>query len=303
MKEAFIGFDSAWGGHNAGAVAWAVFENKEPVKERAPFLVGYADAAEVIEELQRECDRVIIGIDQPIIVPNDADARPVDYVADSLMQHLNSGVLKANRTEKGKGFNNRYLHGDEAPIWIFMSKIGACKYSGRTDVVDACAEKRRVFVDFETAQIATRGIQVIEVYPALALPALNPIFTERGSAARYDPQSYKGPHRFNLEDWRLVCEIVRRGAAEFHLEALSQWASGVIQPWDSPTRPRKLHQDKIDAVLCLIIALQWRMRTNGVCVIGDLANGYIVTPTSIETREILEAACEERGVCFEYEGD
>ena len=299
MKEAFIGFDSAWGGHKAGAVAWAVFEEKVPVKEPAPRLVGYADAAEVIEELQRECDHVIIAIDQPIIVPNDADARPVDYVANSLKQHLNSGALDANRTE---GWN-RYLHGDEAPIWNFMSKIGPCEYSGRTDVVDACAEDRRVFVDFETAQIATRGTQVIEVYPALALPALNPIFTERCSEARYDPQSRNRRHPFNLEDWRLVCEIGSRCAEEFHLKALSQWASGVIQPWDSPTRPRKLHQDKIDAVLCLIIALQWRMRTNGMCVIGDLENGYIVTPTSIETREILEAACEERGVRFEYEGD
>ena len=299
MKEAIIGFDSAWGGHKAGAVAWAVFQDKVPVKEPAPRLVGYADAAEVIKELQRECDHVIIAIDQPIIVPNDADARPVDYVANSLKQHLNSGVLKANRTGKGKGFNNRYLHGDEAPIWNFMSKIGPCKYSGRTDEVDACADDRRVFVDFETAQIATRGTQVIEVYPALALPALNPIFTERCSAARYDPQDYP----FDLEDWQLVCEIVRRCAEEFHLKALSRWASGVIQPWDSPRRPRKLHQDKIDAVLCLIIALQWRMRTNGVCVIGDLENGYMVTPTSVETRTILEAACEEHGVRFEYEGD
>ena len=191
MKEAFVGFDSAWGGHRAGAMAWVVFQNEFPDKCALPRLVGFADAAEIIEDLQRECDDVLVAIDQPIIVPNDVGSRPVDCIADSVMQHLKSSALRANRTERGEGFNNTYLHGNEAPIWKFMSRIGPFGYSGTTDRDDKGA-----FVDFQAAQMptddCTHRTHVIEVYPALALTALNPIFMCRGSTARYDPENYGG---------------------------------------------------------------------------------------------------------------
>ena len=87
MKEAFVGFDSAWGGHRAGAISWAVFQDNDLEKAALPRLVGFADAAEIIEDLQRECDDVLVTIDQPIIVPNDLGGRPVDWVADAVMQH------------------------------------------------------------------------------------------------------------------------------------------------------------------------------------------------------------------------
>ena len=295
MKEAFVGFDSAWGGHRAGAIAWAIFQDEVPENTPPPSLVGFADAAEIIEDLQRECDDVLVAIDQPIIVPNDLGERPVDTVADAFMQQLNSTALKANRTEPQV---NIYLHGDEGPVWKFMRKIGPSGYFGRTNT--NCSGIR-AFVDFEVAHTPSGDTHVIEVYPALALPALNPIFMERGSAARYDPQSRNLGYPFSLEDWQLVCETVRDCAADLDLELLSQWAMDMVQPWDSPRRPRKIHQDKIDAALCLIVALQWRRQANGVSVIGDLENGYIVTPTSDRTREILQEACKRNGVCFSGE--
>ena len=193
MREAFVGFDSAWGGHRAGAIAWAVFQDEVPEQTHLPRLVGFADAAEIIEDLQRKCDDVLVAIDQPIIVPNDTGERPVDGVADLLMRQLRSGALTANRTEPTV---NIYLHGDEAPVWKFMSKIGSCEYFGITD-----GDDMRAFVDFEAAQ-EPLGTHVIEVYPALALAALNPIFIDRGSAARYDPENRRRPHPFSLNDWR-----------------------------------------------------------------------------------------------------
>lgn len=289
MKEAFVGFDSAWGGHRAGAIAWVVFHDEVPEKAPPPRLVGFADAAEIIEDLQRECDDVLVAIDQPIVVPNDRCNRPVDDVGDSLMQHLNSSALKANRTEQGRGFNNIYLHGNEAPVWRFMSKIGPCEYFGRTDTDD-----NRAFVNFEAAQIPAGNTHVIEVYPALALAALNPIFMDRESAARYDPQGYA----FDRDDWETVCNTIANLAREIGLQSLSQWATEMVTPWDSPNRPRKLHQDKIDAAICLLVALQWRRQSDGICVIGDLQTGYIVTPTSDATREILQPTCDRLGVFY-----
>ena len=299
MKEAFVGFDSAWGGHRAGAIAWAVFEDEVPKKAPPPCLVGFADAAEIIEDLQRECDDVLVAIDQPIVVPNDIGSRPVDDAVDSLMQHLKSRALKANRTEQKKGtvtqrgYDNKYQLGDEAPVWKFMSKIGPCGYFGKTDTDD-----KRAFVDFQAAKIVTGNTHVIEVYPALALAALNPKFMDRESAARYDPEHRWGNYPFSLDDWKSVCSAVADCADQSCLQELSQWAAEIAEPWVSPSRPRKLDQDKIDAILCLLVAMQWRWQSNGAGVIGDLETGYIVAPTSDETRKILKEACDERGVYF-----
>jgi predicted RNase H-like nuclease len=278
-------------------MAWVVCQDQVPEKCVLPRLVGFADAAEIIEDLQRECDDVLVAIDQPIIVPNDVGRRPVDCIADSVMQHLKSSALRANRTERGEGFNNTYLHGNEAPIWKFMSRIGPCGYSGTTDRDDKGA-----FVDFQAAQMPTddrtHRTHVIEVYPALALTALNPIFMCRGSTARYDPENYGGRHRFSLHDWKLVCSTVACCADHFDLQEVSKWAKEMEQPWVSPRRPRKLDQDKIDAALCLLIAQMWRRQTHEVRVIGDVKTGYMVTPTSDATRKILEAACAKHGIVF-----
>ena len=299
MKEAFVGFDSAWGVNTIGAIAYAVFQDNVLVKVPAPRVADFADAAEIIKILQGECDHVLIAIDQPIIVPNDEGQRPVDSVADAIMQQLNSSALKANRTEKRlqtkkqRGFNNKYLLGDEAPVWKFMSKIGPCGYFGKTDRCDM-----RAFVDFEAALKPSGNTHVIEVYPALALAALAPTFMDRKSAARHNPESKNREYPFSLEDWRLVCEIVHRGSVEHDLVALAQWATEMIDPWDSPAKPRKRHQDKLDAAICLIIALQWRrvQYRSQLLAIGDLDHGYIVTPVSDTTRQIIETACRDQNV-------
>ena len=174
-----------------------------------------------------------------------------------------------------------------------MSRIGPCEYSGRTD-----EEDHRAFVNFH----ALGNIHVIEVYPALALAALNPVFMDRKSAARYDLENRQKPHPFSLEDWRSVCTTVVDCAEHIDLADLSHWARQMVEPWDSPVRPRKLHQDKIDAAICLLIAWQWRQKTDGICVIGDLQTGYIVTPTSDSTRVILQATCDGLEVYFNCTG-
>ena len=282
MKEAFVGFDSAWAVRNSGAIAYAVFDGDD-LEISLPQLADFPDASRIINKLQLECDDVLVAIDQPIIVPNPDHSRPVDLVARSLMSRLRSAAQSASR-------NKESMFGDNAPVWGFISRIGPPQYAGRTTDL----AQNRAFVDFKAARNAADQTHLIEVYPALALPALGPEFMDRNSAARYNPQR----KTFNLSDWELVCNSVAHWGDELGLQALSQWAREMVEPWDSAERPEKRHQDKIDAALCLIIALLWRRQILGVCVVGDLDTGYIVTPTSPETQEFLEAACNKRGVDF-----
>ena len=293
MKEAFVGLDSAWSMNNRGAICYAIYEEGVPTMMSLPQAAAFGAAAAIVGNLQTECDDVLVGIDQPIVVPYCNGGRPVDTVVKSFMGSLGSAAQAAMRCGQG---HQAAMFGEGAPVWNFISGIGACQYSGRTGY--AC----NGIVNFETANTPTEqtDIHFIEVYPALALPALEPRLmdhrhNQRGRwirwASRYNPTRRR---TFSLADWQLVCNTVGGCANEFGLRDLSQWATTMtgLNP------PRKRHQDKIDAVLCLLIALQWRRQSHDVCVIGDLATGYIVSPTSDETREILETVCEERGVRF-----
>ena len=151
-------------------------------------------------------------------------------------------------------------------------------------------------MNFEDAKTAASETHLIEVYPALALPALECSFNKGDHAAKYDPSRSS----FSPDGWGRVCRTVERCGGEIGLELLSKWASEMMQPWDSPDKPTKLHQDKIDAALCLIVALQWRRhpRRYGMTVIGDLKSGYIVTPmgdpqTSSYIGSLFEKACNK----------
>ena len=97
-----------------------------------------------------------------------------------------------------------------------------------------------------------------------------------------------------MADWRCVGEIVYGHAYEVGFPRLSQWARGMVVS-DSPQKP---DQDKIDAAICLVIALWIRKEwaKHGLTVIGDLKSGYMVTPTSDATREILQEAARKQEV-------
>lgn len=279
MKEAFVGFDSAWGGKTKGAISYAVFQGDALEKEGMPQLVSFSEAAQIVNDLWHECDDVLVAIDQPTIVPNQTGSRPVDGVPRPLMGQLRSAVQPANRSKAA-------LFGDEAPIWKFISDIGLSAYLGKTD--DGVFNP---LVDFEAAKTATGQIHLIEVYPALALPAMQPAFMERQSAPKYNPKVRK---KFSLADWQCVSKTVQIHARNDGLPELAQWAKSMSQS-DSPKKP---DQDKIDAAICLVIALWIRKgwAKHGLTVIGDRKGGYMVTPTSPETRKALQNAADKRGV-------
>ena len=113
------------------------------------------------------------------------------------------------------------------------------------------------------ARTADDGLYLIEVFPALALPALEPCILKRKRKASYNPDKKA---KFSRSDWNLVTEAVRRHADTFNLAPLSRWANEKAK-LDTPT---KSDQDCLDAAICLIIALLWRREKRELmAVIGD----------------------------------
>ena len=265
MREAFVGFDSAWTDRDPGGIAWATFEQDRLLALPAPEPVRFEDAARIIERLRDECPYVLVAVDQPTQVPNETGMRPVERVAASL---LRGGVQPANRGKRDRV--KREMFGPDAPIWKFLDRIGARENP-------------------PAARTATRGLHLMEVFPALALPALEPeIMKRERRRACYNPNK-----KFSLSDWRLVASTVQRHAGALRLAPLSGWAGEVARL----AAPTKRDQDRLDAAVCLLVALYWRRAPrNRSVVIGDSRTGYMVTPVSPASREILERVADEKHV-------
>ena len=72
------------------------------------------------------------------------------------------------------------MFGPDAPIWRFLRRLNLVQNPPR-------------------ARSAASGRHLVEVFPALALPALEPAILQRKRAARYNPANRK---RLSLPDWR-----------------------------------------------------------------------------------------------------
>lgn len=162
------------------------------------------------------------------------------------------------------------MFGDGAPIWRFLDGVGGIQ-------------------DPMAARQAEAGRYVMEVFPALALPALIPEIWLRGRSAKYNPAA----RLFEPTDWALVCSGIESFAGIVGAEGAADYARRL----GDMSSPKKADQDRLDALTCLMIALAWRMRpAHETMVIGDGQTGYIVTPVSDVTREVLQTAAAKRGV-------
>ena len=189
--------------------------------------------------------------------------RPVEKVAASLISRMGGGVQPAN--------TGRPLFGRAAPITRFLGQLGAAE-------------------DPEMARTANRGLHLIEVFPALALASLEPAFFGIRTGPRYNPARRR---TFRIKDWRAVVETAIREATNLGCTPLVSW----IEEMRVNSTPKKKHQDRLDAALCLLIAIRWRLGKREQSVaIGDLRSGYIVAPVSEPVLKQLREAAAERKV-------
>ncbi len=261
-----FGFDSAWTDNpkQPGAICAIAFNDQGDANFMVPELASFAKALNWITEKQRGFAFSLVALDQPTIVPNHNSMRPVEKVAASLISFVGGGVQSANRSKQT-------MFGDDAPIWWFLDRLKAKEFP-------------------HEARTASSGHFLIEVFPALALTALNPNFAKRLGHPKYNPGNRK---KFCIEDWKAVVQTLSEKAEAMGINGLSTWAKGQIDL----SKPRKADQDRLDAALCALIGLIWRGGpTENSAMIGDTKTGYMITPVSPETLPQLKDKAKERDV-------
>lgn len=271
MRDCYVGFDSAWTDNAAkpGAVTALEIDNGRITRFDSPVLATFKEAGDYIEQRAGDADYVLIALDQPTLVPNHESCRPVDRVAGSVVNRIGGGVQPANRSKET-------MFGDAAPVWPFLERLGA-----RENPL--------------AAREATNGRFLIEVFPALALPSMIGAIWGRKRAAKYNPGSRK---MFNMSDWLLVAN----GVADFASRLGVDHVADAAKQFAVISHPTKSDQDRLDALICLVVALAWRMDVQeNSAVIGDGMSGYMVTPVSPETRAVITRKARECGVQVDTE--
>ncbi|SEH23584.1 DUF429 domain-containing protein [Rhizobium sp. NFR12] len=264
--DSIVGFDSAWTDNPKapGAICVIRVGVDGPHLHLAPRLASFAEALKVIENERKDARKCLVALDQPTIVPNLTGSRPVDKVAGSLISWIGGGVQPASRAKIG-------MFDDAAPIWTFKQALGAAE-------------------DPELARAASSGVFLLEVFPALALAAIERVFCSRLAAPKYNPANLK---RFKLSDWQAVVEAAMRFGLSNSLRHMEEWCSVLA----SHETPRKADQDRLDALICGLIGLHWLVAPRDQSVmIGDLQTGYMISPAIGGIHERLIAAAKLRGV-------
>ncbi len=252
----FLGLDLAWGSKNtSGACALTLAANKEE-----PYSLHLANITEALGDDDAILDWVthwdqvagqeglILGIDAPLLVPNETGKRPCETELGRRFARYQAGAHPANRQ-------------------IFHDNV-------RGERLVARLAAQNIHHDpYLISPMEPNVRRVMEVFPHPA----HIIFFSLAKTLKYKAK----PGRDYPGRWAVFQDYVRylRGleTADPALHLAHVWPPEDVTGVKG--RALKRYEDSLDALTCAYIAAwYWRYGAEGAEVIGDMAAGYIVVP-------------------------
>lgn len=133
-----------------------------------------------------------------------------------------------------------------------------------------------------------RRFDAIETYPVQVMMALGWLLEDKRPCGRLPKYNPANRRKFRQGDWQFVCQQLLEEFQERNLDLLS----GFLRELHELSRPRKQHQDQLDACICLLVAIQ--IAESSACiVVGNATTGSIVSPHGHQLREELEERCRK----------
>lgn len=255
----FLGLDLAWGKKNTsgGCVLSCSADNNRRASV-LEYTETLGDDDEMMDWVQRwnntdeaRQDGLLLGVDAPLLVPNEAGKRPCETELGKRFAKFQAGAHPANRTIFGGDVRGERLVERLAGIGI-------------------------VHDPYLQAPRQTNVRQVMEVFPHPAHVVLFGL----GKTLKYKPK----PKRSYETRWAAMNEYGRllRSLSSFDppLDLPAGWppadVSGIIG-----AKLKRL-EDGLDALSCAYIVLwYWRHGAAGAEALGDMTNGYVVIPRAL----------------------
>ncbi len=260
----YIGIDLAWGTKNTTAAV--ALQGIDPSGDPADGaeLIACNDAltdndsiVAFVREWGGASGGVLVGIDAPLLVPNQTGRRPCETILSRCMARAQAGPHPANR--------NLVATGPESTV------------RGET-LVARFAEELKIahtpYLDASSAPLRA----CFEVFPHPAHVAL----FDLDKTLKYKIKPNR-PRETRLSEFeRYVRFLTGLGASDPPL-SLTAPASDWLRcdPAEQTPVALKRFEDALDALTCAYVALYRHRWGDARCpVVGDLSNGYIVTPAT-----------------------
>ena len=238
----FVGVDLAWGEKRPTGVA--VLDADGRLVHLAAAVTDEALATELSRYTAADC---LVAIDAPLVVANATGNRPAEAALNKVFARFDAGAHPANTGKKELGENPR---GARVALSLGLD-------------IDPASRARR---------------RAIEVYPHPAVVALFRL----GRTVKYKHKPGRPLAQLKSELLRLVGLLEGLGASAVPMDVAGHegWRA-LVERIRSAERKSELRpaEDEVDAVVCAYVALFATRRPDLTTTFGDLATGYIVTPS------------------------
>ena len=238
----FVGVDLAWGPNKPTGVA--VLDADGRLLEVTAGQHDDEIAAALEPYVAGPC---VVGVDAPLVVPNATGNRPCEAALNRDFARFDAGTHPSN--------------------------TGKPEFS---DVPRGARLAERLGLDIDPASAAER--RAIEVYPHSATVALFRL--GRTLKYKHKPGRSLAQLRGALLDLMHRLESLADAPAPMRLTHHPDWKALVarVEQAERKADLRRV-EDQVDAVVCAYVALFSARRPELTTTYGDLATGYIVTPT------------------------
>jgi predicted RNase H-like nuclease len=188
-------------------------------------------------------DECIVAFDAPLVVNNSTGFRPAETEFNAVFQKFDAGAFPANTANP-----------------LFNPPRGAVLAS-------------TLGLDVDPRSTANR--RAIEVYPHPATIVLFGL----DRVLKYKKGSFEERHRELLKLMTLI-EGLDDASPRLRANRSMAWVD-LRRRVEAATRVSQLDRDEdpVDAVVCAYVARYWYDRPEDVTIFGDVASGYIVTPS------------------------